>query len=215
MEDTPFAEDASIVGKRKRSSSSLVESPESKSTAIQDSVMETGLPAAGHTSQEVPKEKRARLYPNPSCSPAGLASGLGRLPLAVLLRITSYLDLVSLGRLMRVARTFQALLDPRIPWPYQADQDTPKLTLTRDRLWDKLRAYLFPDMPQSCPSLTAYESLCLVLGSSCQLCGRNSNSVDSVAQCVQLVWPFRIRYCISCLASTILKVGESTDRQSD
>lgn len=204
MENVPLAEDSSSIGKRKRSRGNLVDLPEPASVA--------GHSATENVQQSLPVGKRARLLVSLIGAPASPDPVLGRLPRKVLQRICSFLDITSLGRLVCVSRRFRALLDPRVPWPFEQEQEHHQnLILTRDELWHDLKAHNFSDMPQSSHRSTAYEILCLVLGTSCQLCGQSPSSIGSVAERVQLIWPFQIRYCTSCLASRILKVGAPTD----
>lgn len=173
--------------------------------------------------EDYPVPKRLRLPMKPPPQDSGLSS----LPPGVTQTIFSYLDPPSLGRLVRVNRCFQALLDPRFPLPsgrtfhynykdhsFQANTFPVR---SQDAIWTISRRRHAPSMPRPTEGLSEREYFALAFGVACQFCAvhppqatRRSHDVWKPApgeSSVRVLWPFRIRSCMQCLAQRLKKVN--------
>lgn len=135
-------------------------------------------------------------------------------PLEVWQRICAFLDPASLGRLICVDRALNTLLDPRQPVPESLVRDR----LTQNDIWAVSRKLLM-GFPRPLSWISELDMWKLILGKSCQFCGRRSKqavSTTSSPWCsgpgpegVRVIWPFAVRSCGKCLASRMTKVGLS------
>ena len=138
------------------------------------------------------------------------------LPPEVLQHIFSYVDPVSLGRLLAVNRLFCALLYPGKSLPI-SDRDGSLRLLNQNLIWSNARRAFSTASPRPMVDMTELEMWKLIRGVACQRCGRKSKGkAPSIASSpwssgpgpdgVRTIWPFRTRICGSCLESTLMKV---------
>ena len=190
--------------------------------------------ASGHTSpaeqrasssEIVPKRTRMHHFsPAPDLTvvqPAGRAkvpSSLSELPPELLQHIFTFVPPVFLGRLLRVNRLINTLLDPskRLPQTQRDNQGSLSLQ-NQDHIWSVARKRFIPGMPRPLSSVSEYGLWKLLLGSSCQFCAKrtmadlSSTSLSPWSSgpgtdSVRIIWPFAVRSCGSCLATRLVKV---------
>lgn len=217
MEDFPHPD----TGKRKRSpADSLVDVPIPFSSqydfnqSLHGSVI---TPLEDH-----PASKRLRL----PLKPPPQESGLSSLPPGVIQIILSHLDPPSLGRLIRVNRRFQGLLDSRFPLPsdvglrhsYKGHTFSTNTSPIRSQeiIWTISRRRHAPNMPKPMQGLSERDHFALAFGVACQFCAvrhsqaaRRSHDIWKPApgeSSVRTLWPFKIRSCVQCLAPRLKKV---------
>jgi F-box domain len=221
----------SIQKKRKRSPYA---SDSESQTMVGDSTSEAnnGL-ASGHTS---PAEQRASsldigpkrtrldgLSPASDLTiaqPAARAkvpSKLSELPPELLQHIFTFLPPLFLGRLLRVSRVINTLLDPNkvLPQVHRGPQGCLSL-LDQDHVWSVSRKRFIPGLPRPLSSVSELELWRLLLGSSCQFCGKRTTLDPPSAvspwnsgpgtESVRIIWPFAVRSCGSCLSARLVKV---------
>lgn len=184
-----------------------------------------GLPV--HLDERLPLPKRPRLPEKPVVpgTEPGIASGLMSLPPGVLQTVFLYLDPPSLGRFIRVSRTFRDLLDSRRPLP--PDQmvhfthngrgyETNSSSLSsQDLAWQASRRRHVPSMPQPMEGLPECELFALSFGITCQFCGAlptpivlspGKRRTMPIEYSVRVIWPFKVRACMQCLTPRLKKV---------
>lgn len=176
--------------------------------------------------ETLPLSKRARLPEKPPVPDTGslCTSSLMSLPPGILQTIFSYLDLPSLGRLIRVNRTCRDLLDSRRPLP--PDQTVPfslngrhyekNLAPLRrqDIAWQISRRRDAPSMPRPMDGVNEREQFALSFGITCQFCGafpvpvkaHSTSRSSPIEYSVRVMWPFKVRSCVSCLSPLLKKV---------
>lgn len=220
----------SDTGKRKRSPvDSLVNVPiPFSSNGLSQSVVESST----SPTENLPLPKRARLPEKPPIPDSGSASrsSLASLPPGVLRAIFSNLDPPSLARLIRVSCTFRDLLDARrqlppdevvsLPRNSRRYHKDPSPLLSQDGIWQISRKRYAPSMPQPLRDLSECQLFALSFGITCQFCGvlpiPVSNSSDTwrpvqAEYSVRVMWPFKVRSCVSCLAPFLKKVTLQLD----
>jgi hypothetical protein len=220
-----------IQKKRKRSPYA---SDSESQTMVGDSTSEAnnGL-ASGHTS---PAEQRASsldigpkrtrldgLSPASDLTiaqPAARAkvpSRLSELPPELLQHIFTFLPPLFLGRLLRVSRVINTLLDPTKVLPRVHHESRGCLSLLdQDHVWSVSRKRFIPGLPRPLSSVSELELWRLLLGSSCQFCGKRTTLDPPSAvspwnsgpgtESVRIIWPFAVRSCGSCLSARLVKV---------
>ena len=224
----------SIMNIQKKRKRSPYASDSESQTMVGDSTSEAnnGL-ASGHTS---PAEQRASsldigpkrtrldgLSPASDLTvaqPAGRAkvpSRLSELPPELLQHIFTFLPPLFLGRLLRVNRIINTLLDPNkvLPQVHHESQGC-LLLLDQDHVWSVSRKRFIPGLPRPLSSVSELELWRLLLGSSCQFCGKRTTSdpLSAVSpwnsgpgtESVRIIWPFAVRSCGSCLSTRLVKV---------
>lgn len=137
------------------------------------------------------------------------------LPLEVWQQICSLLEPVSLGRLICVNRTLNALLDPEKPVP----EHMAKQSITQNDIWVASRKRLPPGFPRPLSGRSELEMWRLLLGTRCQFCGKESSKMLPATpspwtsgpglENVRVIWPFAVRSCGHCLTSRMIKVGRA------
>jgi hypothetical protein len=140
------------------------------------------------------------------------------LPLEIWERICSFLEPVSLGRLICVDHSLNALLDPKKPVP----EHLIKNNKTQNDIWSASRKRLLPGFPRPLSWTSELDIWRLLLETSCQFCGRKPSKPSSSIQSpwtsgpgqegVRVVWPFAVRSCGKCLTTRIIKVGVRSNR---
>ena len=152
----------------------------------------------------------------PTETRTNLASGETVLPPVVLQHAFSFLDPISISRLMSVSRLFNVLLDPRKPLPVSSTTGRLRLRNQND-IWSISRRAFLSAFPRPMDDMTEPDMWKLIRGISCQFCGRKpkgkapllANSPWSSGpgpEGVRAIWPFRVRACGSCLESRLVKV---------
>ena len=142
------------------------------------------------------------------------------LPPEILQHIFSFVDPVSLGRLLVINRLFNALLDPSRSLP--AESATARIVHMRpqDDLWAFSRRRKFMSTyPRPMENMSELELWKLIRGTTCQFCGKTPKQrLTLVAMAtspwnagpgpegVRAIWPFRCRSCGPCLEERIVKV---------
>lgn len=228
-----FSPEANTNGLKKRKRSPYSSDSESQ-TMNGDSTSEAnnGL-ASGHTS---PAEKRAlsleilpkrtRLHDLSPGSDLTIAqpasrskvpSSLSELPPELLQHIFTFVPPLFLGRLLRVNRLINTLLDPNKILPRgNNDLHGSLLLQDQDHVWSLARKRFIPGMPRPLSSVSELGLWRLLLSSSCQFCAKKATAdltsssspwnsgpgVDSV----RIIWPFAVRSCGSCLNTRLVKV---------
>ena len=241
MEEGYSSPESTMNGLKKRKRSPYASDSESQ-TMIGDSTSEAnnGL-ASGHTSPAEQRgsssevaPKRTRLHDLSPTSeltvapPAGRAqvpSSLSELPPELLQHIFTFVPPLFLGRLLRVNRLINALLDPGKVLPRAHYDHPPALPLQdQDQVWSVSRKRFIPSMPRPLASVSELELWNLLLGGSCHYCGKKSAadlpsssspwSSGPGPDSVRIIWPFAARSCGSCLSKRLVKViydSNSTD----
>lgn len=177
--------------------------------------------------EDLPLPKRARLPKKPPAPDSGSAStsSMTSLPPGVLQAIFSNLDPPCLARLIRVSRTFRDLLDARCQLPpdeavnvshnglrYRKNSSP---LLSQDNVWRLSRRRYAPSMPQPAKDTPECELFALSFGITCQFCGVLPTPVSKSGDTwcpvpaeysVRILWPFKVRSCMPCLASRLKKV---------
>ena len=233
MEEGPSSPEPHVNGLRKRKRSPYSSDSESQ-TMNGDSTSEAnnGL-ASGHTSpaeQLAPSSeivvKRTRLRDlspasdltiGQSASRPKVPSSLSELPPELLQHIFTFVPPLFLGRLLRVNRLINTLLDPRKDLPQGHHNSQGSLPLQdQDRVWLIARKRFIPGMPRPMSSVLELELWRLLLSSSCQFCAKKATTdplsssspwnADPGPGSVRIIWPFAVKSCGSCLSTRLVKV---------
>ena len=154
----------------------------------------------------------------PAAAEQSLPSDRSRLPGEMWQSIFTYVPPSSLGRLMRVNKTFYALLTPNSPLPAPQVASGGHLRLIQqENLWSLSRRTFFPGMPRPLFSQSELGAWRLIRGRSCEFCAkRNTGTVSPTLTSpwaagpgndhVRVIWPFAVRSCGSCLRARLQKV---------
>ncbi|KIX01805.1 uncharacterized protein Z518_09532 [Rhinocladiella mackenziei CBS 650.93] len=141
------------------------------------------------------------------------------LPHEILQHIFTFVDPVSLGRLIRVNRSFRSLLDPTTSLP-QASGQVKHLTIrSQDLIWATSRKTFLQGFPKPMDDMTELEMWRLVRGRFCQYCGKKTRKGDQSLisspwtagpgpETIRTIWPFRVKSCGSCLEPRLIKETE-------
>jgi hypothetical protein len=221
MDSTTTATELDIPG-RKRKWSPLKEDSEDDSftgRSATEAHEDIGTPETLPGSDTEKSHKRPRIGDVTDTTGAEDIPGLPQreisrsLPLEVWQNVCSFLEPVSLGRLICVNRTLNAFLDPQKPVPgHMAKQH-----MTQNDIWVASRKRLPPGFPRPLSGTSELDMWRLILGTSCQFCGQKpSNKVSTTPSpwtsgpgfgSVRIIWPFAVRSCGNCLNSLMTKVG--------
>lgn len=233
MEGGTSPPESHVNGLRKRKRSPYSSDSESQ-TMNGDSTSEVnnGL-ASGHTSpaeQFAPSldivPKRTRLRDLSPASDLTIAQSAGRpkvpstlseLPPELLQHIFTFIPPLFLGRLLRVNRFINTLLDPRKALPRVQHSSQVSLPLQdQDHVWSVARKRFIPGMPRPLSSVLELELWKLLLSSSCQFCAKKATtdppsssspwSAGPGPESVRIIWPFAVKSCGSCLSTRLVKV---------
>jgi len=142
---------------------------------------------------------------------------LSDLPHEILQHIFSFVDPISLGRLMCVNRPFRILLDPAMPLPQPSGQVKGLSMRRQDLVWATSRKAFLPGFPKPMEEASELDMWKLIRGHTCQFCGKRPLhappalgsspwNAGPASNSVRPIWPFRIRSCSSCLEPEIIKV---------
>ncbi|KEF59041.1 uncharacterized protein A1O9_03884 [Exophiala aquamarina CBS 119918] len=141
------------------------------------------------------------------------------LPHEILQHVFSFVDPISLGRLMCVNRPFRILLDPAMPLPQPSGQVKSLSMRRQDQVWATSRKNFLPGFPKPMEGATELDMWKLIRGHACQFCGMRPLiapptpgsspwNAGPASNGVRPIWPFRIRSCGSCLEQKIIKESE-------
>lgn len=190
--------------------------------------------ASGHTSpteqlapssEIAPKRTRLRdlspasdLTIAQSASRPKVPSTLSELPPEFLQHIFTFVPPLFLGRLLRVNRLINTLLDPGKVLPQGHHNSQGSLPLQdQDHVWSVARKRFIPGMPRPLSSVSELELWKLLLSSSCQFCVKKATtdppsssspwSAGPGPESVRIIWPFAVKSCGSCLSARLVKVN--------
>ncbi|EXJ86947.1 hypothetical protein A1O3_03901 [Capronia epimyces CBS 606.96] len=144
-------------------------------------------------------------------------SRLGDLSIEILQHIFTFVDPISLGRLIRVNRSFRSLIDPAVSLP-QASGQVKHLTIrSQDLIWTISRKTFIQGFPKPMNAMNEIEMWRLALGRRCQYCNRKARQGEPSLprlspwnagpgmENVRTIWPFRVRCCGKCLEPRLIK----------
>lgn len=142
---------------------------------------------------------------------------LAKFPPEVLQYIFSFVDPISLGRLMCLNRTFRTLLDPRESLSQISSYHGFSKIQKQDSIWTISRRLALPGFLRPMKSMTELDMWKLIRGRRCHYCGKLSKTnLPNLATSpwtsgpgsdgVRAIWPFRVRVCGRCLESRLVKV---------
>ena len=151
---------------------------------------------------------------------------LADLPPEILQHVFSFVDPISLGRLICVNRAFRALLDPSKSLPQPSGRVKQLTMRPQDLIWASSRKTFLRGFPKPMQDMTELDMWRLLRGRLCQFCWKKSKSGELLStsspwnagpgqENVRSIWPFRIRSCGSCLESRIVKVSSFPIPPSD
>ena len=146
-----------------------------------------------------------------------------QLPDAVWHRVFTFLDPISLGRLLSVNKRFHKFLDPSSQTPSSPVSSNSCLApLKPDAIWQASRRLLWPRMPAPLKGRSELAMWRLAALRCCQFCGHRDLSEGSPlgdqwhrgpgAKGVSPVFSFSIVCCGNCLTTKSLKVGSNPHR---
>ena len=142
------------------------------------------------------------------------------LPPQIWQHVFCFVPPVFLGRLLRINRSFNALLTPEKP--------TNELSLPRaegslqyispESIWQASRKRFAPGLPRPLKGLHELDMWRLLRGSDCQVCGERKTLLTTHGSMnlwnsgpgsngVRVVWPFGVRMCAGCLRDRTEKVN--------
>ena len=144
------------------------------------------------------------------------------LPAALWQHVFCFVPPVSLGRLLRVNRTFRSYLTSNV-----APENTAPLNHSRvqpinaEAIWVASRRRFAPGLPRPIHSLRELDMWKLLVGQNCQVCAHENRAESSVPpgslweagpgdSGVRIIWPFGIRSCGSCLQEVSQKVPDTS-----
>ncbi|KAJ4549370.1 hypothetical protein HRR86_006758 [Exophiala dermatitidis] len=130
------------------------------------------------------RPRLAAMTPNRSIA-AQAATSLRRarpqlqdLPAEILQHIFSFVDPVSLGRLIRVNRSFRSLLDPTVPLPQPSGQAKRLRLRSQNLIWTISRNTYIQGFPRPVDGMTELDTWRLALSQVCQYCGAKVRGQD-------------------------------------
>ena len=146
-------------------------------------------------------------------------SSAASLPPEILQHIFSFVDPISLGRLLFVNRLFNVLLDPTKTLPPPSASARALGLKPQNDLWISARRTFASTFPRPMEDMSEIEMWRLIRGISCQFCGKkpkNRSPLLAMAaspwssgpgpEGVRTIWPFKCQSCGPCLESRIVKV---------
>ncbi|KAL1955722.1 hypothetical protein VTO42DRAFT_8120 [Malbranchea cinnamomea] len=124
--------------------------------------------------------------------------------------IFKFLPPHTLGRLLRVSKSFNRLLTP-VQGELPPDRATPGVLkyVQPNSIWAASRKTFYPGMPRPLSSLSELQMWNLISGLTCQFCNKRGSSahvLDAIPweagpghDGVRVIWPFCVRACGECL----------------
>ncbi len=217
----PNGEEQSNLGKRKRSEEIQDHGlPSQQDNASHMDLMEDKPDPSGQVPSPTTKRSRVdsgnEVLPATEPSPDHGSYSLV-LPPEILQHIFSFVDPVSIARLLSVSRLTNALLDPRKPLPVSVTGGRLRLRDQND-IWSISRRAFLSAFPRPMDNMTEQDMWRLIRGVSCHLCAKKPKgkalllatspwSSGPGPEGVRAIWSFRVRACGSCLESRLVKVG--------
>lgn len=149
-------------------------------------------------------------------------------PIEIWQHIFTFVPPVSLGRLLRVNRSFNACLTESSKAHLVTNsvrQGVIQLA-EADTIWSASRKLFCPGLPRPPHDLKELDMWRLIRGRDCQFCGKLANSkarLDPIdpweagpgKDGVRVIWAFGARCCGTCLQENSEKVGHVQDRRRD
>jgi hypothetical protein len=232
MDDEIASPDSRSSEQRKRKRSSFDLESERPITITEVESVPSGKSSATHTLAELSPDglefphKRTKFQDSSSshdlstnqaesdARPVGIAA---RLPPEVWQHVFSFVPCLFLGRLLRVNRAFNRLLDPSKALPQVQGLSNGHLRLqSQEHVWSVARRLFHPGMPRPLLSMSELNMWNLIRVRSCQFCGRKPSSGSTLPpspwssgpgpEGVRIIWPFGVRSCGSCLSARLMKV---------
>ena len=158
-------------------------------------------------------------------------SSVTDLPPEILQHVFSYVDPISLGRLLFVNRLFNVLLDPVKPLPPTSVSTKVLHLKPQNDIWISARRTYMSTCPRPMEDMSELEMWRLIHGTRCQFCSRTPKnrfppltkaaslwSSGPGPEGVRTIWPFRCRSCGPCLEVRIVKVeytGSTTNLRTN
>ena len=160
---------------------------------------------------------------NSSTTRSNSQSLLSYMPLEIWQHVFSFLDPLSLAKLMLVNAEVKAILDPPDDSSFRLEYGTlyehgqgilpSKWTKGRleprksDYVWARARRRWLEGFPRPMTGLSELRMLQLALGARCQSCQPvNTMTTEALPPKSTIVWPFGVRLCQLCLSHYVLKV---------
>jgi hypothetical protein len=152
--------------------------------------------------------------------PFGSTLHVTNLPAEVLQRIFSFVHPISLGRLLRVSRLFNVLLDPEKDISQLGATTTGAKLRKQNEIWTQSRRLHLPGYPRPPHALTELDTWRLIRVTRCQFCQKKAKPKPAFMgqspwnggpgpQHVRTIWPFRVRSCGPCLETKLRKVSQA------
>lgn len=146
--------------------------------------------------------------------------GVAILPPEILQHSFSFVDPVSLGRLLSVSRLFNSLLDSVKSLPSASSSNGALQLRPQNDIWATSRRRCFTGYPRPMEDMSELEMWRLIRGVKCQFCGKTSRdniplpatspwNAGPGPEGVRPIWPFRCRSCGPCLEARIIKVSST------
>ena len=135
------------------------------------------------------------------------------LTLPIWRRIFGNVPPMSLGKLLRVSRSFYDILDPTgNHGAYQPDQESQEAAVTgSQQVWNASRRKFTPGLPRNLPGKSDLEMWRLIRGHQCQICHERKPLCTGPApnpwlagpgkDGVRVIWLYGVRCCGPCLRS--------------
>ena len=143
---------------------------------------------------------------------------LAQLPPELWRHVFSFVSPLSLGRLLRVSRTFHRLLNPAgSPLPASDVFEDPSTFRDQNHIWASSRRLFYPTMPRPLFSRSELDLWRLIREQACEFCRRKAIgdppnfvhvpwSAGPGSDTVRIIWSFGARSCGACLGSRLVKV---------
>jgi hypothetical protein len=180
-------------------------------------VLTVSDPAPSPLEGRVPSNEMANNASSERNNDLGQSTEATTLPPEILQHIFSFVDPISLARLLLVNKLFNNLVDPTKSLPVASSSAGSLHLRPQNDLWAVSRRAFFPGHPRPMEDMTEIAMWSLIRGVSCQFCGNTpKDKIPLVATSawnagpgpdgVRIIWPFRCRCCGPCLESRIVKV---------
>jgi len=149
-------------------------------------------------------------------------------PIEIWQHVFTFVPPVSLGRLLRVNRCFNACLTESSKAPLVTNFQHQGIVQLAEAntIWSASRKLFCPGLPRPLRDLEELDMWRLIRGRDCQFCGKVDSSkagLDPVdpweagpgKDGVRVIWAFGVRCCGNCLQDKSEKVGHVQDRRRD
>lgn len=122
--------------------------------------------------------------------------------------VFSFTEPRTLGRLLRVNKLFNSLLDPSSKHlqPITSQSSSAAKPLTADVIWKLSRTRFCGNMPSPLQGRSELDMWRLLLSRNCQFCSKAGSGSHLNLEGSMIMWSFGIRSCASCLSDRTMKV---------